>query len=132
MALLFLDLNGFKLINDSYGHEFGDKVLQRFASEISKVVRPTDTVARLAGDEFTIILDELQNPQADAEEGCRRLLDALAQVHQIDGTPVTLGASIGVALCLAGEAIPAAALLARADAAMYRAKSSGCGGYAIN
>lgn len=132
MALLFLDLNGFKLINDSYGHEFGDKVLQRFASEISKVVRPTDTVARLAGDEFTIILDELQNPLADAEEGCRRLLDALAQVHQIDGTPVTLGASIGVALCLAGEAIPAAALLARADAAMYRAKSSDCGGYAIN
>lgn len=132
MALLFLDLNGFKQINDQHGHELGDKVLQRFANEISRVVRPTDTVARLAGDEFTIILDELQMPIEDAEECCLRLQEALTQVHQIDGTPLSLSASIGVALCLAGETISAAALLARADVAMYRAKSSDCGGYAIN
>lgn len=122
-ALLFLDLDGFKPINDSDGHEVGDLLLQQVAGTIQDTVRRADTAARYGGDEFVICLRGI-----DSREGVRRIagqiLNALASPIEINSRHYTLGASIGIALYPQhGKSGPL--LVERADAAMYEVKRSG-------
>jgi diguanylate cyclase (GGDEF)-like protein len=123
-AVLFLDMDGFKGVNDSYGHEEGDELLRQFGARIVQALRKTDFVARLAGDEFVVILDML-NDAAHAEEKARSLLPDLQQPFQLKSAAVALSASVGVALYLPDDPDDVDALLARADRAMYAAKRAG-------
>ncbi|GHD75056.1 diguanylate cyclase domain-containing protein [Vogesella fluminis] len=125
MALLFFDLDGFKTLNDNHGHDFGDMVLQRFARELHDTVRETDSAARLAGDEFTIILENLGQPQEDSALVAGKLLLQIATIRNIAGVAVTLSSSIGIALYDGSHDSSANALLNAADQAMYQAKRAG-------
>jgi diguanylate cyclase (GGDEF)-like protein len=123
-AVLFLDLDGFKGINDAHGHEEGDALLRQFGARMQDAVRKTDTVARLAGDEFIVVL-ELLTDAADAADKARQLMAVLQRPYQLKTTLVHVSASIGVALHRSDDPRDLAALLARADAAMYAAKRDG-------
>jgi len=123
VALIFIDLDGFKAINDRYGHATGDRLLEAVAARLRRVVRRTDTVARLGGDEFTIILEGLRH-RDDAARVAEQALFSLRQAFEIDGEVIELGASLGVAIASHAAEIPDA-LTRRADAAMYRAKARG-------
>ena len=96
-AVLFLDLDGFKHINDSLGHQIGDKVLQSVATRLLACVRAPDTVSRLGGDEFVVLIQEFQHDE-DAGPTAGRLLRAVADVHLIDQHEIHLTASIGVSV----------------------------------
>ncbi|SHN13844.1 diguanylate cyclase domain-containing protein [Rhizobacter sp. OV335] len=130
MALLFLDVDRFKDINDTLGHEAGDKLLKVFAIRMQAAVRESDTVARLAGDEFTIILEGLRDA-ADARMLAGKMVETLRQPIELGGQSVEVTASIGVTLCIPGEGDDAA-LLRRADAALYEAKRRGRNGYFLD
>jgi diguanylate cyclase (GGDEF)-like protein/PAS domain S-box-containing protein len=127
LALLFLDIDRFKSINDSFGHEAGDKLLKVFAGRMLGAVRQSDTVARLAGDEFTIILEQLASA-GDAKAVARKLVEALRQPIAIAGRMLEVTVSIGVALCAPGDGDDVA-LLRRADEALYEAKRRGRDGF---
>jgi diguanylate cyclase (GGDEF)-like protein len=127
LALLFADLDDFKLINDSYGHAIGDRVLHAIADRLRACVAPDDMVARLGGDEFAAVLDHCP---ADAEPVGNRMLAALREPFLIDGRSIRLGASIGLVVPEPGEHLSADALLRRADAAMYAGKRRGKGAMA--
>ena len=127
VALIFIDLDGFKAVNDRYGHAIGDRLLRAVAGRLCGVVRRTDTVARLGGDEFTIILEGLRHPD-DAARVAEKALFSLRAPFKLDGMEVNLGASLGVAIACHPQEIPDA-LTSRADAAMYRAKAEGGTGY---
>ncbi|MDE2598798.1 MAG: diguanylate cyclase [Rhodocyclaceae bacterium] len=124
MAVLFMDLDGFKDINDSYGHEAGDAVLREFAVRIGRSVRVTDMVARLAGDEFTVILERLHS-DADAAEVAGKLLGAMEEPFAFGDVRLTLAVSIGIALFRPTDRMNPDQLLHAADQAMYAAKRSG-------
>lgn len=128
-AVLFLDFDRFKIINDRLGHMVGDQLLIAIANRLKTSVRPADTVARLGGDEFTILLDSLKNPD-DAIDTARRLLSSLAEPFKLPGREVSITASIGVALSTSGYE-HAEEVLRDADTAMYRAKSLGRARYEI-
>jgi diguanylate cyclase (GGDEF)-like protein/PAS domain S-box-containing protein len=130
MALLFLDVDRFKDINDTLGHEAGDKLLKVFAIRMQAAVRESDTVARLAGDEFTIILEGLRDA-ADARMLAGKLVETLRQPIELEGRSLEVTASIGVTLCVPGEGDDAA-VLRRADAALYEAKRRGRNGYFLD
>lgn len=132
MALLFLDLDGFKALNDHHGHDFGDMALQRFARELRGAVRETDSAARLAGDEFTVILENLVQPQQDSALVAGKLLQQIATIRSIAGVAVTLSSSIGIALYDGGHDSSANTLLNAADQAMYQAKRAGKNGFAFH
>jgi diguanylate cyclase len=123
-ALLLLDLDGFKAINDARGHAAGDRALVAVAGRLRGCVREVDTVARLGGDEFLVVLDGVE-AAAEARRVAGRIRAALAEPLRLDGdgAPLALGASIGVAV-FAGREAPAD-LLRRADGAMYVAKRTG-------
>jgi len=121
-AVLFLDLDGFKQVNDRHGHGVGDEVLRRVSRRLSGVVRPSDTVARLGGDEFVVLVESCTPDSVGLL--LARLEGALAEPLVVDGLSLHVRASIGVATATAGEADPAG-LLATADARMYEAKRSG-------
>jgi diguanylate cyclase (GGDEF)-like protein len=127
MALMFLDVDHFKSINDTLGHEAGDSVLKTFARRMQGTVRHSDTVARLGGDEFTVILEGLRDG-ADASQVAGGLVEALREPIQLEGRGVVVTASIGMTLCVAGET-DEADLLRRADCALYEAKRRGRNGY---
>jgi diguanylate cyclase (GGDEF)-like protein/PAS domain S-box-containing protein len=122
-AVLFLDFDRFKLINDSLGHLSGDRALVAIARRLETSVRPGDTVARLGGDEFAVLLDDVQNPE-DVEKLTRRIEDRLTAPLQVDGHEIYVSASIGIAFGTAGYDRPEE-ILRDADAAMYRAKALG-------
>jgi diguanylate cyclase (GGDEF)-like protein/PAS domain S-box-containing protein len=123
VALLFLDLDGFKFVNDSYGHPFGDALLRSVAARLSALVRETDTIARLGGDEFVILLPSLAHGD-DAEHVAGKILDAFAMTMFADGRDLHLSASIGLSV-FPRDGDSGELLLQHADTAMYRAKANG-------
>lgn len=131
LAVAFIDLDGFKAVNDQYGHMQGDELLQAAALHMQETLRDSDTLARLGGDEFIAIIDDLQHPQ-DHCPVLERLLRAVAEpVRMADGSLVQLSASIGVALApLHGDHTEL--LISKADAAMYEAKRAGKNRYVVN
>lgn len=122
-AVLFLDFDGFKLINDSLGHAAGDTLLKLIAGRLEGLLRGNDIVARLGGDEFTILLDELNEPE-DVLNVVRRIQDVLTRPFSLGGRDVFISASIGIALKDEKYRMPEE-ILRDADIAMYRAKSAG-------
>lgn len=124
LALLFLDIDSFKGINDTLGHHGGDEVLVQFARRLSACVRTTDTVARLAGDEFIILLEGLSGADA-ATLVAEKILAAMRPAFSIDGAPRTVSTSIGIAVCEPGQVGSPESLLRRADEALYAAKRAG-------
>ena len=125
VAVFFVDLDGFKAINDGYGHAVGDSVLKEVASRLSSALRPEDTLARLGGDEFCALCVDLSAPD-DVLSIVRRLETALDQPFELAGHPLFLTASIGVSVARIGDrAEDADVILRLADTAMYRAKRAG-------
>ncbi|HEY5801156.1 MAG TPA: sensor domain-containing diguanylate cyclase, partial [Burkholderiaceae bacterium] len=124
MALMYLDLDGFKQINDTLGHQSGDLLLQQFAARLQAAVRESDTVARLAGDEFTIVLENLHDAHANAAAVAAKVLQAMQLPFNLRGGSGSVTASIGTVIYSTGDAT-LDILLSRADAAMYRAKHQG-------
>jgi diguanylate cyclase (GGDEF)-like protein len=127
-SVLFLDLDGFKLINDSLGHQMGDRVLQAVGKQIKSVLREMDTAARFGGDEFVILLSDTD--ASNAVVAARRVQSTLAAVHEFDGHEIVTRASIGVASSDI-EYFSAEEVLRDADAAMYRAKAAEPGSIAF-
>ena len=123
VAVLFIDLDSFKSVNDSFGHEAGDQLLKEAARRLLACVRETDTVARHGGDEFTVVLTEVADPNA-VTTITRKMIDALAQPFALNTNEAFIGASIGIALRSTDGDQPET-LLERADAAMYVAKDQG-------
>jgi diguanylate cyclase (GGDEF)-like protein len=123
VGLLFIDLDNFKHFNDSMGHGFGDRLLAAVASRLTGCARESDTVARLSGDEFTIMVENV-NSQDDLDHLCSRIVSAMDSPLQIMGREVFITASIGTAMCPGDDEDPNG-LLVKADAAMYEAKRSG-------
>jgi diguanylate cyclase (GGDEF)-like protein/PAS domain S-box-containing protein len=137
-AVLFMDLDGFKMINDSMGHLIGDQLLLGVASRLEKCLRSTDTVARLGetftvarlgGDEFTVLLDDIKDP-SDAKRAADRMMKTLATPFILGGKEVFTSVSIGIALSNSAYELPEE-ILRDADTAMYRAKSLGKARYEV-
>jgi diguanylate cyclase (GGDEF)-like protein/PAS domain S-box-containing protein len=137
-AVLFMDLDGFKMINDSMGHLIGDQLLLGVANRLEKCLRSTDTVARLGetftvarlgGDEFTVLLDDIKDP-SDAKRAADRMMKALASPFILGGKEVFTSVSIGIALSNSAYEQPEE-ILRDADTAMYRAKSLGKARYEV-
>jgi diguanylate cyclase (GGDEF)-like protein/PAS domain S-box-containing protein len=124
-AVVFIDLNEFKQINDQHGHSVGDEVLSTLGERLKSVIRAGDSVARLGGDEFAVLLTSVREP-AEAAVVAERLLEQITAPIDVAGRHLTLGASVGIALGSVG-----AELLKQADAAMYRAKAHGEAHYAF-
>ncbi|HLI73925.1 MAG TPA: EAL domain-containing protein [Acidimicrobiales bacterium] len=128
IALMFLDLDRFKLINDSLGHEIGDRLLQRVAQRLRTALRAGDTLARFGGDEFTVLCDV--HDRSEALEVAERLVAAMQQPLSVSGNEIFVSASIGVALSTDGGE-SGADMLRNADVAMYRAKTLGAARVAV-
>jgi diguanylate cyclase (GGDEF)-like protein len=129
VSVLFVDLDDFKTVNDTYGHTVGDALLVAAGERLLSVVRPGDTVARLGGDEFAVLLEDIEGGQ-DAIAPAERILAAFSVPFQVAGNELFIGGSIGIAMGAAGEKTPDE-LLRNADFAMYQAKSMGKGRYAM-
>ncbi|MFI8745298.1 putative bifunctional diguanylate cyclase/phosphodiesterase [Pseudomonas sp. NPDC077186] len=123
LAVLYLDLDGFKRINDSLGHDAGDQLLRRVGEQLKACLRPYDSLARIGGDEFTALLDNLGHPE-DAARVAEKLIELVSVRHHLDGVDFTLGASVGIA-CFPECGQSVEGLLRAADMAMYEAKRAG-------
>jgi diguanylate cyclase (GGDEF)-like protein/PAS domain S-box-containing protein len=123
VAVLFLDLDGFKHINDSLGHPTGDKLLQSIANRLVDCVRGSDTVSRQGGDEFVVLLSEVEH-SADAAITARRMLQAVAEAHSVDQHDLHVTTSIGLSV-YPDDGDDAETLIKNADTAMYQAKENG-------
>ena len=123
LALLFIDLDNFKDVNDTLGHPIGDKLLVRAAKRITRCVRESDTVARMGGDEFTVILPELTNT-IDGEKVAEQIISMLAEPYSINGETIYTPASIGITFC-PDDASEVDQLISNADQAMYASKTAG-------
>jgi diguanylate cyclase (GGDEF)-like protein/PAS domain S-box-containing protein len=123
VAILFLDLDGFKHINDSLGHPAGDKLLKSIATRLVDCVRNSDTVSRQGGDEFVVLLSEVERPE-DTAITARRMLQAVAEAHSISGHDLYVTTSIGVSV-YPDDGPDAETLIKNADTAMYQAKENG-------
>ena len=128
LAVLFIDLDGFKPINDSYGHAHGDRVLQAVAERLREALRGADTLARLGGDEFIMLVEDVASA-ADCVQVAKRTLAGLGEPLTVGGHPTHLSCSIGIAVY--PDAGPAERLIAHADAAMYEAKRGGGSTFAL-
>ena len=126
VAVLFLDLDRLKPVNDKLGHAAGDSVLREAARRLVRAVRPTDTVARFGGDEFVVVCTDL-TVSSDVDAVADRILRAFDEPVDADGIGVTMSVSVGLAVLYPNTAAGAEALLAAADEAMYRAKAAGRG-----
>jgi len=129
VAVLFLDLDRFKIINDSLGHDVGDQLLQAVSARLRACVRPADTVARLGGDEFTLLLEDVDHVNV-AVEAAERIAAVLAEPFTLGTHDVCVSTSVGIALSATAASTPDA-LLRCADMAMYEAKHSGKARYAV-
>jgi diguanylate cyclase (GGDEF)-like protein/PAS domain S-box-containing protein len=129
VAVLFLDLDRFKVINDSLGHNLGDQLLVAVAARLREAVRPSDTVARIGGDEFVVVCEDITGVE-DAARIAERIADALARPFDLSAEEVFLATSVGIALS-SGPADTPENLLRDADAAMYRAKEGGRNRYEV-
>jgi diguanylate cyclase (GGDEF)-like protein/PAS domain S-box-containing protein len=125
LAVLLLDLDDFKAVNDSFGHTTGDRLLAEIGARVQEILRSSDTVARLGGDEFAVLLEDTDAPTAG--ETAERILQGLTSRFTVDGQGIFVRGSIGVAIADAGELSPTAVeeLLRNADLAMYIAKGKG-------
>ncbi len=123
IAVMFLDLDHFKSVNDTYGHHIGDLMLQAFAGRLSQALRATDTVSRLGGDEFTVIMENLAR-QDDAEAIAAKIVQAVQTTFVLEGVNVAVSVSVGLAFCQSGSMQPET-LLRQADAMLYDAKQDG-------
>ncbi len=129
LAVMFLDLDRFKKINDTLGHAAGDRLLEGFAGRISETLRSTDTVARWGGDEFTVLLPDI-NCLEDAVKTAQRILDKLKPAFKLAEQPFHISTSIGIAL-YPSDGEDAETLVKNADAALYRAKEMGRNNYQL-
>ncbi len=125
VAVLFIDLDGFKEVNDTHGHQLGDDVLVQIAGRLQQVARPYDTVSRIGGDEFVIVCEDLDS-EDDVMRIAHRYVDACGEPIETNGIEVRITASVGVATADSGKE-RSSDLIAEADAAMYRAKAAGGG-----
>ncbi|HWK89464.1 MAG TPA: PAS domain S-box protein [Longimicrobium sp.] len=128
-AVLFLDLDRFKVVNDSLGHRLGDRLLTEIAGRLERGLRPGDTLARFGGDEFTVLLEGISGP-LEATHLAERLLESIAEPFNLDGHEVFTSASVGIALATTGQE-KAEELLRNADAALSRAKILGKNRYEV-
>ena len=129
IGLLFLDIDGFKRINDTHGHATGDEVLREFARRVTGLVRETDTVARLAGDEFVVLLENVSRHE-ECRVVARKIIAAMRVPFKVPAGELAVTTSIGIAM--SGDAsLPAASLLHRADTALYSAKAQGRDRYEV-
>jgi diguanylate cyclase (GGDEF)-like protein/PAS domain S-box-containing protein len=126
IAVLYMDLDGFKDVNDVFGHQAGDRVLSETSRRLESVIRPGDIVARMGGDEFVVLCENLATPD-DAEKIATRIVQAVGKPIPVAAGVATVTASVGIALGSLGES--AASIVARADEAMYRTKQDGKAGY---
>jgi len=127
VALMYLDLDNFKDINDSLGHTIGDRLLQSAAKRLEESIRHSDTVSRHGGDEFVVLLSEVETAE-DAVHAAEKLIKAMAEPHLIDGHRLNVTLSIGISL-YPDDGADAAAILTNADAAMYHVKRKGGNSY---
>ena len=123
VAVMFVDLDHFKTVNDTLGHTAGDELLLEMSRRLRECIRDDDTVARIGGDEFTIILSDLRQPE-DAAAVAQKILETVQIPLSVSGMPIEMTASIGIAL-FPGDGGDPESLLRNADSAMYRAKESG-------
>lgn len=130
LALMFVDLDHFKQINDTLGHAVGDEILKLVADCLSSVVRDADTVSRHGGDEFLILLTEVSQP-SDAALVAKKVISALRAARRVEDYGLEITASIGISI-YPDDGIDPDTLIARADAAMYRTKKRGQGGFAFH
>ena len=129
LAVLFIDLDGFKAVNDTLGHSVGDLLLKSLGTKLRDLISSTDRIARLGGDEFAILQVSSEQPTSSIHLA-ERIIEIVAEAHEVDGHDVTVGASIGIAIARPGE-MSTESLLKSADLAMYSAKSEGRGTYRI-
>ncbi|MDB5545632.1 MAG: Cache and sensor-containing signal transduction diguanylate cyclase/phosphodiesterase [Hyphomicrobiales bacterium] len=129
LAILFIDLDNFKVVNDAHGHSLGDEILRAFAANLKRIVPANGVAARLGGDEFIVLLTELDDPVLEATECARRVLAELARPIVKEPREITVGASIGISVSNGATSIDA--LLMQADAAMYAAKEGGRRNYSF-
>ena len=129
VGMLFLDLDGFKQVNDTYGHDVGDRLLAVIADVVRHTVRDTDTVGRLGGDEFGVVLTRVGGAD-EAMAVAQRIIEGIEQNRSVAGLQLDIGCSIGVALAFPGGS-DAKTLLQHADAAMYRSKRRARNGYRL-
>jgi len=122
-ALMFIDLDRFKYVNDTYGHDAGDQLLIQVSQRLLDCVRQTDTVARLGGDEFTIIIQNLQNSQF-VNQMAQKIIEQLSKPFDLNGNIANISASIGITL-FPKDSSDTKALMVYADKAMYQAKAAG-------
>ena len=125
IAVLFIDLDNFKVVNDSLGHGAGDELLVELGTRLRTAIRPSDTIARFGGDEFVVLCEDITSAR-DAVMVGQRIVEAASEPFTLAGREMFVSASVGVALALDGEATPET-LLRDADVAMYRAKERGRG-----
>ena len=124
LAVVFLDLDGFKAVNDKYGHDMGDKLLVEMAHDLAEQLRETDTLARISGDEFVVLLGGLTH-EKDARPIIERLIEVAAEERLIEGKPIQVTASLGYTFYPQANGIDDETLIKQADSAMYEAKQGG-------
>ncbi|GAA6172773.1 hypothetical protein NBRC116592_24430 [Colwellia sp. KU-HH00111] len=129
VAVFFLDLDGFKAVNDTYGHDIGDKLLQQVSTRIKNLIRAEDVLARIGGDEFSLLTSNLVD-KADVKRISHAIIHAISEIFELDGHQCKIGVSIGISF-YPEHAEDATSLLKKADEAMYAIKKSGKNNYLI-
>jgi diguanylate cyclase (GGDEF)-like protein/PAS domain S-box-containing protein len=130
LAVIFMDLDDFKTINDSLGHAAGDEVLMEVAKRLAMSIRSSDTAARFGGDEFAVLLEDIESAQ-DAADTAERILESLTAPLRLDQKEIVVRSSLGISVVEGDAAADADELIRNADAAMYIAKRDGKGGYRL-